>query len=256
MYFRAVLLGLTVFFFTSCGSDSASEADALADSSETLLEGQDSSSDSSKSSGKPDKKYGSSSSGRVSNSSSSYVPPDVIADTNVVEDTTIVTDVDQLPACSAKNEGETFMVNAEKMVYFCLGGNWVPYSTVEEVFTVSCKDGVLTIDETAADDAAAAPAGGYGGYGGFGGYGGGTTVSSGLDTLDVRIPGATIVGIAEKGPFRYGASVKITELDSVQRLADSRLTHTACITGVDGAYRFDALDLRSPYLRGACRRSR
>ena len=247
MYFRAVLLGLTVFFFTSSGSDSASEADATAESSEEQQLGQDNSSGSTKSSGKPDQNKGSS--GHVSNSSSSYVPPDVILDTNVVEDTTAVTDVDQLPACASTNEGETFMVNSEKMIYFCLGGNWVPYSTVEEVFTVSCKDGVLTIDETAADDAAAAPAGGYGGYGGFGGYGGGTTVSSGLDTLEVRIPGATIVGVAEKGPFRYGASVKLTELDSVQRLAESRLTHTACITGVDGSYRFDAVDLRSPYLR-------
>ena len=260
MYLRAVLFGLLALVFASCGSDGSSDAKSLVNSIEDLSDGQDGLDSLSGSSGSRHHSSGSrhhrsssskgtsgSSSGHSHGqnnpgySSSSYVPPKDVIDDPVVEDTTTVTDVEALPACTATNEGETFMVNSEKMLYFCVGGSWVPYSSVEQLYKISCKDGVVTLEELAP---AAAP-----GYGGFGGYGGGTTVSSGLDTLDVRIAGANIVGVAEKGPFRYGASVKITELDSAQRLADSRLTHAACITGADGRYQFEGIDLRSPYLR-------
>ena len=260
MYLRAVLFGLLALVFASCGSDGSSDAKSLVNSIEDLSDGQDGLDSLSGSSGSHRHSSGSrhhrsssskgtsgSSSGHSHGqnnpgySSSSYVPPKDVIDDPVVEDTTTVTDVEALPACTATNEGETFMVNSEKMLYFCVGGSWVPYSSVEQLYKISCKDGVVTLEELAP---AAAP-----GYGGFGGYGGGTTVSSGLDTLDVRIAGANIVGVAEKGPFRYGASVKITELDSAQRLADSRLTHAACITGADGRYQFEGIDLRSPYLR-------
>ena len=86
-----------------------------------------------------------------SGSSSSYVPPkDVISDP-IVEDTTTVTEVAQLPSCTTANEGETFMVDSEKSVYFCVGGQWIPYETVGQVFNVTCKDGVLSLEEAASN---------------------------------------------------------------------------------------------------------
>ena len=259
MYIRSVLLGL-LFLLVSCGSDSSSGTGSVADLPDDVKDtlfsssgshGKFSSSNSrhhsssSATSGSSAKEGGSQGGpSGSSGSSSSYVPPkDVISDP-IVEDTTTVTEVAQLPSCTTANEGETFMVDSEKSVYFCVGGQWIPYETVGQVFNVTCKDGVLSLEE-----AAVAPAGEFGGFGGYGGYGGSSTVSSGLDSAEVRIPAATIVGVAEKGPFKYGASVKIVELDSAARLADSRLTHVTCITGADGSYKFEGLDLRSPYLR-------
>ena len=61
--------------------------------------------------------------------------------------------------------------------------------------------------------------------------------------------GAHLVGVAEKGPFRYGTSVKLIELDSTQHLADSKRTHKTCILNGDGNYNFDSVDFVSPYLR-------
>ena len=68
-------------------------------------------------------------------------------------------------------------------------------------------------------------------------------------TTEPRMVGAHIVGIAEKGPFRYGTSVKLVELDSTQHLADSKRTHKTCILNGDGNFSFDSVDLASPYLR-------
>jgi len=249
MYIRSVLIGL-LFLLVSCGSDASSDPKALVDSAEELSSGDGSNhapqSGSSSRWHRSSGSHGSHSHGSHDGSSSSYVPPDVLKDDSVVTDTTTVQDVNQLPACTAANEGETFMVDSEKSVYFCVGGQWIPYEMLEQVYTISCKNGVLTFEEPSV---AAAPGDGYGGYGGFGGYGGSsTTTSSSLDTAEVRIPAATIVGVAEKGPFRFGASVKLTELDSVKRLAETRYTHTECIKGADGSYKFEGVDLLSPYL--------
>jgi hypothetical protein len=84
----------------------------------------------------------------------------------------------------------------------------------------------------------------------WGNYGGGNSVNTAaVDTAEPRMLGAHIVGIAEKGPFRYGTSVKLIELDSSQHLADSKRTHKTCILNADGNFSFDSVDFVSPYLR-------
>ena len=64
-----------------------------------------------------------------------------------------------------------------------------------------------------------------------------------------RRAGVAISGFAEKGPFRYGTSVKIVELDSVKRLADSDRSHETCIVATDGSFNFANINLVSPYVR-------
>ena len=69
------------------------------------------------------------------------------------------------------------------------------------------------------------------------------------EAADFRRAGVAISGFAEKGPFRYGTSVKIVELDSVKRLADSGRSHETCIVATDGSFNFANINLVSPYVR-------
>ncbi|MBR4006292.1 histidine phosphatase family protein [Fibrobacter sp.] len=233
-------LVLLAFFLVCCGSDNpASEDPAVDDPS-----GGDIAYSGGEHSG------GHSSGGHHSGSSSSMKvePISAVTDT-LIEDTTAVASKSDLPACTADKEGESFYVEGEQTLYFCIGSEWHPSETVTEVFQVGCHNGVLTLNMTGEEEEEESPSQGQTNpWGGNFSFGGGST-SSALDTMPARRPGAHIVGIAEKGPFRYGASVKIIELDSTQRLADSRKTHKTCITEAAGNFSFDSVDLVSPYLR-------
>ena len=145
-----------------------------------------------------------------------------VPDTVAVIDTTAVTDAKSLPACNSSNEGESFMVTGEDALYFCVAGNWE--KNVQELFDVTCSDGTLKLEESVA-------------------------VADSVDASDYRRAGVTVTGFAEKGPFRYGTSVKIVELDSVMRLADSKRTHQTCITSSNGKFDFGSVNLVSPYVR-------
>ena len=193
--------------------------------------------------------HGSLSSGKVPGSSSSLfeTPIPVDGDT-VIVDTTSVSDVNQLPECNAAKQGESFYVEKENALYFCLENEWFPSSTVKDLFDISCSNGVLSVGTGVLDDIVESSSSGSSPWGG-GYFGGGNTGTSALDTAEPRLVGAHLVGLAQKGPFRYGASVKIIELDSTQRLGDSRKTHRTCIAEQDGSYSFDSVDLVSPYVR-------
>lgn len=231
----------------ACGSDSsASSPDELAVESSA---GQDSLSDY-RSSGVVayDSLGNPISSGNISadggsSSSSSLAPVSVIEDTLIV-DTTTVTDVNRLPECTAAIEGESFMVESENTLYFCLGGSWVESETVSTISRIGCRNGVLTVgeedDETSTGgDVSMNPWGNLNG----------NTPSIDDSTAVPRRTAVRIMGVAQKGPFRYGTSVKIVELDSMQRLADSRRIHKTCILNADGNFSFDSVDLVSPYVR-------
>lgn len=69
------------------------------------------------------------------------------------------------------------------------------------------------------------------------------------ETGAFRRSSVAISGFVEKGPFRYGTSVKIVELDSTKRLADSKRTHETCILKSNGAFNFANVNLVSPYVR-------
>ena len=243
-------LFLIAFFLVCCGSDNpASEEPVDGDSSSSGYEykpGESGSSGKSDGSGK-------SSSGHHHRSSSSAATgvPDVVADT-LIQDTTQVTDVNALPECTAEKEGESFLVVSENVLYFCMSKEWVPSDIVKEFYEMGCRDGMLVIQNPGEEIVESSSSGGgtspWGGN--FGGNFGGSQNNSTMDMdTEPRIVGAHILGTAEKGPFRYGTSVKIVELDSMQRLGDSKRSHRTCITAGSGNYSFDSVDLASPYLR-------
>lgn len=151
-------------------------------------------------------------------------PPDL---ETIVVDTSVVSTKKELPPCTAQNEGETFLVDEASDLYFCINGEW--RTSVIGIVKATCADGNLTVDPFTASDAAEvedpALAGTY---------------------RRVAVP---VAGAAQKGPFRYGASVKIVELDSAMRMADSKRTHETCIASGDGSYAFPGVNLVSPYVR-------
>ena len=185
---------------------------------------------------------------KTGSSSSLFETPIPVTEDSVIVDTTTVSSVDQLPECNASKQGESFYVGKENALYFCLENEWYPSSTVKDLFDITCRDGVLSVGADIVEDVVESSSGTSQWGGGYFGGGGGSGASA-LDTMPVRREGAHIVGVAEKGPFRYGASVKIVELDSTQRLADSKKTHKTCISDPEGRYSFDSVDLVSPYVR-------
>lgn len=145
----------------------------------------------------------------------------------LVVDTAIVESKKELPKCSAENEGEAFMVDDEGSLYFCINGEW--QTSILGLVKASCNEGNLTVDPFAPSDAA-------------------ELVEDSLATLYRRVA-APIAGVAEKGPFRFGSSVKIVELDSAKRMADSWRIHEACVASGNGSYAFPGVNLLSPYAR-------
>lgn len=164
--------------------------------------------------------------------SSSSVPNVVITDEPVVEDTTAVSDVNQLPKCTSANEGESFMVATENTLYFCVGGEW--NKDAVEVLGVSCADGKLVLGATEVEAVEDSTSFGYD-----------TTAKA----MVYRREGVNVVGIVEKGPFLHGTSVKLVELDSAKRMVDSPRIHKTCITSSDGSYSLGPFNLVSPYVR-------
>jgi hypothetical protein len=74
-------------------------------------------------------------------------PISAVTDT-LIEDTTAVASKSDLPACTPDKEGESFYVEGEQTLYFCIGSEWHPSETVTEVFQVGCHNGVLTLNMT------------------------------------------------------------------------------------------------------------
>ena len=184
----------------------------------------------------------------LSSTSSSSVGAVVGIEDTVITDTSIVEDVEALPECNAASEGESFLVKKENILYFCLAGNWVESDSVAETSGVTCRNGVMMIGDDSDDSEEESSSGTGMPWGNFGGQQ--QQINFSIDsTTEPRMVGARIVGIAEKGPFRYGTSVKLVELDSTQHLADSKRTHKTCILNGDGNFSFDSVDLASPYLR-------
>jgi broad specificity phosphatase PhoE len=180
-----------------------------------------------------------------SGNSSSSTGPVVGIEDPVIEDTTTVVDVEALSECTAQSEGESFLVKSENILYFCLAGEWVPSEEVSQATGISCRDGKMYTG-VEDDDEKGSSSGGTSPWGNFGGS---SVNTAAVDTAEPRIVGAHLVGVAEKGPFRYGTSIKLIELDSTQHLADSKRTHKTCILNGDGNYSFDSVDYVSPYLR-------
>ena len=133
--------------------------------------------------------------------------------------------VDTLPTCDATYEGKTYTLAG--VLYYCTSGKWGEF--VPDNSEIQCRDGNLNLIRARR-----------------------AVYAEEDDTSSVseyRRSGVRISGVAQKGPFHAGASVKMVELDSARRLAESRRTHETCIASADGSFAFDNLNLVSPYVK-------
>ena len=218
---RVWILALSFLFWTSCDSVRYGSVPCEGDDCEASLDMGSSDSKENSSNGSSSSKNPSKNTPDQKDTLDNKDKPNV-PDTVEVVDTTAVADAKSLPACNSSNEGESFMVTGEDALYFCIAGNWE--KNVQELFDVTCSDGTLKLEES-------------------------VVVADSVDAADYRRAGVAVTGFAEKGPFRYGTSVKIVELDSVMRLADSKRTHQTCITSSNGKFEFGSVNLVSPYVR-------
>ena len=134
-----------------------------------------------------------------------------------------------LPECNATNEGRAYTLAG--VLYYCLSGKWETDVQITE--GVTCKDGVLNLKKVRMYKPMFAAA----------------ADSDSVAISPYRREGIRISGVAQKGPFQAGTSIKIVELDSAKRLAETKTTHEACIVSADGTFEFDAVDLVSPYVK-------
>ena len=133
---------------------------------------------------------------------------------------------DTLPDCDASYEGKTYTLAG--VLYYCALGKWEKY--VNDNSDIQCSDGNLKLIRVrralyAEDD---------------------DDTSS---VSDYRRAGVRISGVAQKGPFHAGASIKVIELDSARRLAESKRTHETCIASGDGTFALENVNLVSPYVK-------
>ena len=154
----------------------------------------------------------------------------------------IVTDEDDLPECTEKNEGEQALVKGETSVRVCVDGEWVAMKDDFSCKTVELKDksgykivcngdsiGVVLNGTDGKDAEVAKPD---------------TAVN---DSEKIAISLDSLVGVTQKGPFLKGSSVYLYELSDGHTLKQTNGNFTSNITSNDGRYKFTARDLVSQY---------
>lgn len=149
---------------------------------------------------------------------------DLVSDSLIV-DSTLVQDVDDLPACNSGNEGEVFMVGTSAAAYFCTSGKWVSAADIGS--EMECSNGVLEMRPGNMSD----------------------LIGADTSSFVLRREQVPVKGFAEKGPFRYGASVKVIELDSAMHLEETKRSSKTCVTTADGSFQFAGVDFVSPYVK-------
>ena len=123
----------------------------------------------------------------------------------------VVATKDDLPKCTDKRDGAVAFVKDEKVAYICDDGRWIldddgelssssgkakSSSSSGKAKSSSSSKGTSSAKETSSSSSENGP------------------VSSANDTIpEAKIKNKTIYGVAQKGPFRAGAKVKIYELD-------------------------------------------
>ena len=135
-------------------------------------------------------------------------------------DTLTVQSTSELPDCNAERAGRFFFVLGENLPYFCVSGKWRSASDSTD-FSITCNDGMLQaepkeahVSETGASNAANDGTASLGGF------------------------TANIGGVAQKGPFVFGSSVTVNEVDSFYG-HEMRQVAEGCIITNNGQYRLN-----------------
>ncbi|MBR6453005.1 MAG: histidine phosphatase family protein [Fibrobacter sp.] len=133
-------------------------------------------------------------------------------------DTLIVPTTANLPTCDASREGRAFFVQNENMAHFCVKGEWRKAADTTD-FSITCSDGFLrAVDKVPSL----------------------SNVIHGGDTVFIEGFISPIQGIAQKGPFVFGANVTVTEVNKVISVETYQKAE-GCILSNDGRYTFNEI---------------
>ena len=190
------------------------------------------------------------------------------------EPLSVVSDILELPECSAENEGEQAVVKGESALRVCLDGNWTEMGGKGRV-DFSCKTEELKdksgLKIVCNGDSVGVVKNGAKGENGAASEGcsvtaqtdSTVTIACGSETTTIPLGNKTVpeeddperqatsmeslVGYTQKGPFVRGSTVYLYELESGRTLKQTNGNFTSNILGDDGRYRFLARDLVSQY---------
>ena len=159
--------------------------------------------------------------------------------------------VEDLPPCTAANEGEQLFVKSEGLIRVCADEKW--FATTNQfggctTKALSDSSGVKILCD---GDSVGVVLNGKNGTNGKVVYGDSLPDTSGkelvLDSERVALSMDSLAGYSQKGPFLRGSTVYLYELESGRTLKQTNGNFTSTILSDDGRYRFLARDLVSQY---------
>jgi len=190
------------------------------------------------------------------------------------EPLSVVSDVSELPECTAENAGDQALVKGEPVLYVCVDGEWTEVGGTSNegnsCKTVELKDksGLKIVCN---GDSVGVVKNGANGENGASSEGcsvtaqtdSTVTITCGKETTTIALGNKSVVeeddperqetsldslvGVTQKGPFLKGSTVYLYELESGRTLKQTNGNFTSNILSDDGRYRFLARDLVSQY---------
>lgn len=135
-----------------------------------------------------------------------------------------ISNIESLPLCDSKKQGETYFVGNNKDLYICFDKAWQPIEDSTN-FSISCSDGYIQVMPKE------------------------SILTNNTNLYNNSTFTLNIHGFAQKGPFVLGSSVKITELDSTQFYRPTTQSFDICLFSENGFFETNELQLSSPYLQ-------
>ena len=163
-------------------------------------------------------------------------------DTEDREDIGVVAAAEELPPCTAENDGEPFFVKSEKIIRVCSDTKW--YAVKDEESGKSDSSGCYVSEKTA--DSLWVVCGSYSfSVPTSGANNGGSVV---LDSEKIATSLEGVSGFTQKGPFLMGSEVNVIELRDGRTLDQTGDNFEAKIQSDDGLFKLNARMMMSQYL--------
>ena len=153
-----------------------------------------------------------------------------------------VATAEELPPCTANNDGEPFFVKSEKLIRVCSDTKW--YAIKDEESDKSDSSGCYVSEKTA--DSLWVICGSYSFSVPTSGANNGESVVLDSEKIATSLEGVS--GFTQKGPFLMGSEVNVIELRDGRTLDQTGDNFEAKIQSDDGQFKLNARMMMSQYL--------
>lgn len=157
----------------------------------------------------------------------------------------VVATAEELPPCTAKNDGEPFFVKSEKLIRVCSNSKWYALKDEESGENGGAgENGCVVSKETA--DSLWVTCGSYSFSVPVSGANKGGSVALDSEKIATSLEG--VRGFTQKGPFLMGSEVNVIELRDGRTLDQTGDNFEAKIQSDDGLFKLNARMMMSQYL--------